>query len=263
MAGQRVRLKDQLFNRDKINQLAGELHNSHAALDAPAFVEAATSRLPELELKQRIAWITDCLERYLPGHYRRAVDLILGSLPAPCDPNLTDGDFGDFIYAPYGEYVARHGCTREHLPLSFAALHELTTRFSAEFAIRPFVDAFPGETRDTLTQWASDNHYHVRRLCSEGTRPRLPWAKRLTTPLGYAIPLLDRLHSDPTRYVTRSVANHINDISKTEPDLALDLLDRWRSSSRQPSKEMVYILRHATRTLVKQGNPDALRLNDV
>lgn len=259
-APQRVLLKDQLFNPDRIARLAAELQTAHPALDVPAFVAETTARFPELELKQRISWITDCLERHLPDDFRAAVGLLLDALPAPCDPSLTDGDFGDFIYAPYAEYVARHGCTPDRLGFSLAALREITTRFSAEFAIRPFIDAFPDHALRTLLDWAGDEHYHVRRLCSEGTRPRLPWAGRLSTPVDYAVPLLDRLHADPTRFVTRSVANHVNDIAKVDAALAVGLLERWQSAGRQDASEMAYVVRHATRSLVKRGDPGAMRL---
>ncbi|WP_222109372.1 hypothetical protein [Streptomyces cupreus] len=256
-------LKDQLFNRDKVATIAAQLGCAHRAFDAVSFEKAVMSRLPELELKQRISWITDCLEAHLPVDYRRAVNVMLRSLPAPCDPQLLDGDFGDFIYAPYSEYVARHGCTREDLVFSLAALRELTTRFSAEFAVRSFIHAFPEETLVTLTRWTADEHYHVRRLCSEGTRPRLPWATRLGTPVDYAVPLLDSLYVDTTRFVTRSVANHVNDISKLDPDLAVDTLQRWRRSGQQAAREMDYVVRHATRSLIKQGSPRALELLGV
>jgi 3-methyladenine DNA glycosylase AlkC len=263
MDSQRVLLKDQLFNRGKVAQIAAELSGAQRTFDASAFETQVMSRLPELELKQRIAWIADCLEASLPDDYRRAVNVVLRSLPAPCDPALSDGDFGDFIYAPYAEYVARHGCTREDLTFSLTALRELTTRFSVEDAIRTFINAFPDETLMTLIEWTTDHHYHVRRLCSEGTRPKLPWARRLTTAVGYAVPLLDRLYCDPTRFVTRSVANHINDISKLDPDLAIDTLRRWRDSGRQEVREMDYVVRHATRSLIKQGNPLAMELLGV
>ena len=263
MDEQRVLLKDQLFNRGKVAQIAAELSRSERTFAAAAFEAEVMSRLPELELKQRIAWIADCLEASLPGDYRRAVNVLLRSLPAPCDPALSDGDFGDFIYAPYAEFVARHGCTRGDFRFSLDALRELTTRFSVEDAVRTFINAFPDETLTTLIEWTTDDHYHVRRLCSEGTRPRLPWAGRLTTAVGYALPLLDRLYCDPTRFVTRSVANHINDISKLDPDMAVDTLRRWRASGQQELGEMDYVIRHATRSLVKQGNPRAMELLDV
>jgi 3-methyladenine DNA glycosylase AlkC len=260
MHSQRTLLKDRLFNHAQVAMLATELNRVHRPFAAAAFVEQVMSRLSELELKQRIAWITDCLQNYLPGDYRRAVHIIVRSLPAPCDPDLLDGDFGDFIYAPYSEYVARHGCTRDDFDFSLAALRAITTRFSAEFAVRTFIDAFPDQTRSTLAEWTADEHYHVRRLCSEGTRPRLPWASRLVTPVEYALPLLDNLYMDPTRFVTRSVANHVNDIAKLDPDLAVDTLHRWRSSGRQSPKEIDYLVRHATRTLIKQGDPRAMEL---
>lgn len=263
MDNQRVLLKDQLFNRDKVAQIAAELSRSQRTFDASAFERQVMSRLPELELKQRIAWIADCLEASLPGDYRRAVNVLLRALPDPCNPTLSDGDFGDFIYAPYAEYVARRGCTRENLKFSLTALRALTTRFSVEDAIRTFINAFPDETLMTLIEWTTDDHYHVRRLCSEGTRPKLPWARRLTTAVGYAVPLLDRLYCDPTRFVTRSVANHINDISKVDPDMAVETLRRWRDSGQQGVREMDYVVRHATRSLVKQGSPRAMELLGV
>jgi 3-methyladenine DNA glycosylase AlkC len=176
---------------------------------------------------------------------------------------VRDGDFGDFIYAPYSEYVALHGCTRDDVDFSMAALRELTTRFSAEFALRRFINTFPGETRAILVGWTADEHYQVRRLCSEGTRPRLPWASRLATPMDYAVPLLDTFYGDSARFVTRSMANHVNDISKLDPDLAVDALQRWRSSGRQCAKEMDYVVWHATRTLIKQGNARAMELLGV
>jgi 3-methyladenine DNA glycosylase AlkC len=260
MDRQRPLLRDRLFTRAKVAALATELNRVHRAFPRAVFVDQVMSRLPALGLKQRIGWITDCLEIHLPDDYRRAVNAILRSLPAPCDPDLLDGDFGDFIYAPYSEYVARRGCTRDDLGFSLAALREITTRFSAEFAVRTFINAFPGETRNTLAEWTADQHYHVRRLCSEGTRPRLPWASRLATPVDYAVPLLEDLHLDPTRFVTRSVANHVNDISKLDPDLAVDILQRWMSASRQGDKEIDYVVRHATRTLTRQGNARAMEL---
>jgi 3-methyladenine DNA glycosylase AlkC len=260
MDSQRTPLKDQLFNHAKVTAVATELSRAHRAFRGDAFVDQVMSRLPGLGLKQRIAWIADCLDNHLPGDYREAVDILLRSLPAPCDPDLLDGDFGDFIYAPYSEYVARHGCTRDDIDFSLAALRQITTRFSAEFAVRTFINDFPGETRMTLAEWTADEHYHVRRLCSEGTRPRLPWASRLVTTADYAIPLLDNLYIDATRLVTRSVANHVNDIAKIDPDLAVDILERWTNSGGQRPQEMDYIVRHATRSLIKQNNPRAMHL---
>lgn len=258
--GARVPLKDLLFSREKVELIAREIGMVDSAFRGAEFVANVVARFPELELMARVSWIATCLEGHLPRDFRRAAGVLVLSLPAPADPTRSDGDFGDFIYAPYAEYIARHGRTAEHLELSLTALREITTRFSAEFAIRPFLDAFPDEVLASLLAWTEDEHYHVRRLCSEGTRPRLPWARNLTLPREVGIPLLDRLFSDPTRYVTRSVANHVNDISKKDPELALDTLERWRRSGRQRPREMRYMIRHAARTLVRADHPRALDL---
>jgi 3-methyladenine DNA glycosylase AlkC len=119
------------------------------------------------------------------------------------------------------------------------ALREITTGFSAEFADRPFLDISPGQVPATLQVWTGDEHYHLRRLCSQGKRPRLSWAQRLMCcPHDVGIPLLDRLFANPMRYITRWVANHVNDISKTDPHVALDTLERWRSLGHQRPRDM-------------------------
>ena len=256
----RRQLKEELFNRDKVAMIAAELTTTSRTFDASAFVSRVMSRLPELELKQRISWIVDCLEVHLPADYRAAVDLLVRSLPAPNDPAQSDGNLGDFIYAPYAEFAARHGSTRQDLDFSLAALREFTTRFSAEYALRTFIADFPEDTRATLLDWALDEHPHVRRLCSEGTRPLLPWATRLPTPADYAMPLLDRLHADRTRLVTRSVANHLNDISKLDAALALDTLRAWQHTGEGRGDELDYLVRHATRSLLKRGDPRSIEL---
>lgn len=128
---------------EKVELIAGEIERMDSTFQRDGFVAAVVARFLELELKARIDWIATCLERHLPQDFRRAADVLLRSLPAPADPALSDGDFGDFIYAPYAEYVARHGPTVEDLEFSLTALREITTRFSAEFAIRPFLDSLP------------------------------------------------------------------------------------------------------------------------
>lgn len=257
---QRPPLKDQLFGPERVTSLADRLQLVYPALPYRSFVDEMVGRLDELELKQRISWIAELLERYLPEDYREAVEVLLRSLPQPCDPNLSDGDFGDFIFAPYAEFVARRGTAPADLDYSLAALKEITTRFSAEYAIRTFIDAYPEHTMAVLLDWTHDPHYHVRRLTSEGTRPRLPWARRLSLPVTAGIPILDNLYADPTRFVTRSVANHLNDIAKTDPDLVTATLERWKAGGRANARELDWIVRHATRTLVKAGHRPTLGL---
>jgi 3-methyladenine DNA glycosylase AlkC len=251
-------LKDQLFNAAKVEKIAREIRAQHRAFKKQSFEQEVLASFPELELKARIAWISECLHKYLPSNFRQAVSVLLRALPPANDRSRSDDDFGDFIYAPYGDYVARYGRAREHLQFSLAALYEITQRFSAEDAIRYFLNAYPKETLEILLEWAKDEHYHVRRLCSEGTRPKLPWSQKIGIAVSDPIRILDRLYFDRTRYVTRSVANHLNDISKTDPELVIATLTRWRKTGRQNPTEMDYMARHALRTLVKAGHPGAL-----
>lgn len=260
---EKVLLKDQLINKQKIVQIAGEIQRAYRPFKKEDFVRDVVAKFPELELKARISWITECLKKYLLRDYRRAVGMLVESLPEPNDPHLSDDDFGDFIYAAYAEYVAKYGCNEKNVYFSLNALYELTMRFSAEDAIRYFINAFPKQTLVKLSRWSKDSHYHVRRLCSEGTRPKLPWSQKITIPITAPLPILDILFSDRSRFVTRSVANHINDISKIDPNLAIDTLVKWKESGKQTPKEMDYIVRHALRTLIKHGNPKAMKLLGV
>lgn len=251
-------LKDQLFNEAKVSAMAKRIEAVYPKFKTRKYIQEAVEQFPQLELKERMHLLRDLFKQYLPADYREATTILLNSLPEPCDPSLSDDDFGDFIYSPHGEFVATYGCNQTDLQFSFRALKEMTTRFSAEGPIRPFLNQFPHETLDTLLKWSKDAHYHVRRLASEGTRPKLPWAPKIIIEVEDAIPLLDQLYYDKTRFVTRSVANHLNDIAKIKPELVLTCLKRWKDSKKQTPKEMDYIIRHSLRTLVKKGHPATL-----
>lgn len=256
----KVLLKDQLFNKLKVNKIALEIQRVYPSFKRDDFIHDVAAKFPELELKARISWIAACLRKYFPEDYRRAIGILIKALPKPNNPDLSDDDFGDFIYAPYAEFVAKNGCTKEHLSISLTALYEITQRFSAEDAIRYFINAFPDETFKELLEWSKDSHYHVRRLCSEGTRPKLPWSQKINIPITAPLSILENLFYDKTRFVTRSVANHINDISKTHPELAIETLKKWQKSKKQKPEEMDYMIRHALRTLIKEGHPQAMTL---
>ena len=253
-------LKDRLFNEKKIKIIAGEIAAVHPAFEADRFTAKVAGKLPELELMDRLHWIRECLHDFLPSDYREAAKILKDSLPPPSDPNLTDNDFGSFIYGPYGAFVAEYGCTQKDVKFSLKILKEMTKRFSVEFPIRSFINAFPEETMTELQKWAKDKHYHVRRLASEGARPSLPWAKNITLDYKAPLPILDILHADKTRFVTRSVANHLNDISKVDPELVVKTLKRWKKAKKQNKKELTYIIKHSLRTLENQGHTAALKL---
>lgn len=253
-------LKDNLFNKNTVAYLADLFVAADPDFNKKKFVSEVMGKFPELELKARILWITEVLTKHLPTDPNVAMKLIVLALPPPLDPNNTDDDFGSFIFAPLGEYVVQNGCTKKYLKQSLATLKQIIVRFSMEDAMRAFLNNFPTETLAEYDKWVSDTNYHVRRLVSESTRPSLPWSKKLT--LDYKIPLkyLDILHADPTRYVTRSVANHLNDISKKDPALVVKTLKQWQKQKLQKPTELDWITRHALRTLVKRGDTGALVL---
>jgi 3-methyladenine DNA glycosylase AlkC len=254
----RFSLKDHLFNTETIGQLARE----YAVLPGfqPARFQAdVLAGLPERELLQRLDWIADCLTPWLPPAFPAMADALEAAMPPPLDPSLRDDDFGQFIHAVPGILAVRHGL-HTHRDRALDLLHHATQRFSMEFYIRPFLQHWPAETLTRLHLWAEDENYHVRRLVSEGTRPRLPWAGALDIDPDLTLPLLDKLHADPARYVTRSVANHLNDLSKSVPERVIDRLRAWQAAGRQNRVELGWITRHALRTQIKAGAPAALHL---
>jgi 3-methyladenine DNA glycosylase AlkC len=253
-------LKDHLYHPEKIRDLGTRLQSVDSKFPKEKFISAVLGKFPELELKDRIRWITKVLRECLPENYEKALRILLEALPEPCDPDLSDGDFGDFIYAPFSEYVASFGCNSKDLELSLNALREITKRFSAEFGIRPFLHQFPKQTLKKLYEFTEDPHYHVRRLASEGTRPNLPWGGKINLPISETLPILNNLYSDSTRYVTRSVANHMNDLSKIEKDIVYQTLKRWSRTGKQSHSEMDFIIKHSLRTSIKEGDPIALSM---
>lgn len=253
-------LKDHLFNKDKVVYLASLFKSADQSFKDKEFVAEVMKELPSLELKERIKLIARVLSSYLPTDYKKATALIVRSLPPPLDPSKSDDDFGDFIFAPLGEYVVINGHEAERLQISLDTLRELTMRFSMEDSVRYFLRNFKAETLSVMAKWAQDDNYHVRRLVSEGTRPLLPWSGRVPLTSLETLPLLNKLYTDKTRYVTRSVANHLNDIAKSDPDLVIKTLQTWQKQAKQDQAELLWMTKHALRTLVKRGHQEALAL---
>ena len=260
-------LKDQLFNAETVALLAANLGKVDKSFKSAKFIKAVLAPFPELELKARINWIVETLESFLPSDFPSAVKILLDALPPELDPTLSDDDFGHFIWIVPGEYVAKHGCNKKHLSLSLEFLKQATKRFSSEGAIRPFLREFPQQSMAAIHTWSTHDNYHVRRLASEGIRPNLPWAARANVPVEDIIEVLNKLYSDATRYVTRSVANNLNDITKTHPHLVVDTLNKWHKDNgiqgKEPNKtnkELAWLSKHALRTLLKEDHPQALEL---
>jgi len=251
-------LKDQLFNQEKVRYFAGLFYAADPEFDAAGFERVVMETMLDLELKARMVLISEVLEQFLPDEFPVAAERIHAALPAPLDPTKTDNDFGIFIFGSLGEYVARKGLN--DLQIALGLLKEITKRFSMEFALRHFLIAAQDDTMSVLGSWAGDENYHVRRLVSEGTRPTLPWGMKTALTVSEPLPFLDALHADSTRFVTRSVANHLNDISRKDPALVIETLQRWQGWGRQDSAELDWMTRHALRTLVKKGDAGALAM---
>ncbi|MCP5181559.1 MAG: DNA alkylation repair protein [Pseudomonadales bacterium] len=253
-------LKDQLFNAETVAALASNLEQAWPRFDRRAYEQAVLKQFPALELKARIHCLVEVLGEHLPRRFDHALRILRDALPPPLDPTRTDDDFGEFIWSVPGEYVARHGCTPDRVDAALAFLRDATQRFTAESPIRPFLLTFPDATCSFVQNCTTDANYHVRRLASEGIRPYLPWAQRVELPVPFVLDVLDRLHADSTRYVTRSVANNLNDLSRKSPDAVIAALHRWREAKRQQADELAWMTRHATRTLAKAHHPAAMAL---
>lgn len=250
-------MRDLFFNERGVRELAGRLRVAWPAFDAAAFTRAVLPKLPALGLNERNFLIRDALRDRLPADYPRAVAILIRALGPPLPSEGPESSSGFYVMALCA-FVAAYGL--DDPARSLAALRVMTKRFSAEFAIRPFLDRHTERTLATLREWARDPDPRVRRLVSEGTRPRLPWGMRLRKFVKDPRPviaLIEPLKDDPELFVRRSVANNLNDIAKDHPDLAVATLRRWR---RNRNPETQWVVKHALRTLLKQGHPEALAL---
>jgi 3-methyladenine DNA glycosylase AlkC len=238
-------------------RIADMIQNVDGAFPRQAFLVDALDGFEALELTPRARHIALALGRHLPQDYERAVETLVASLGPKLEaPELTGMDV--FVYMPHVFYVAEFGV--EHFEASMRAQYELTQRFTAEYSIRVFLKRYPQRTLDRLRVWARDPNVHVRRLVSEGTRPRLPWAPRLRAFQNDPRPvleLLDLLRDDPELYVRRSVANNLNDIGKDNPAALIETCRRWAQDA---TAERRWLIRHALRSAVKRGEPAALEI---
>ena len=242
------RLKDRFLTRESLGRMAEAVSIAWPHLDRERFLAAVYDSLwPSKELMARMRHVTRALHAALPADYSSALFILRNAAP----------QIVGFEALCLSEFVAVYGL--DHFDLSMDALRFFTRFASAEFAVRAFIQQDAPRAMAYMLRWATDESVDVRRLASEGCRPRLPWGvglsdfKRDPSPI---LPILERLRDDPAETVRNSVANNLNDIAKDHPDLVLDLCERWYGHSRRTD----WIVRHALRTLLKAGNPRALRL---
>ncbi|PVE09009.1 DNA alkylation repair protein [Streptomyces scopuliridis] len=247
---------DELISAASIRQLARVLGATAAPSTRWSTVRASAEALGPLGLSQRTRAVCDALVQDLPGTYPAAADVFRAA--------LADPRFSGWMIWPVTEAVAALAVDSAR-PADFedglALLAALTPRLTSEFALRTFLNADMERTLRTVGTWTASADPSVRRLASEGTRPRLPWAKQvpeLRHRPSVTVPILDALHTDADEVVRRSVANHLNDISRLDPALAVSTARDW--SERAAAATTPAVVKHAMRTLVKQADAAALDL---
>lgn len=242
------RLKDHI-SPAVIAQIATCCQQYYPAFARDEFVAAVLHRpdFAELALMTRVSLIAQQLGEFLPADFATAEAILRSVAP----------QFSGLVGFIFPEFVRQYGLAQ--VDLALAALGHFTQYSTSEFAIRPFIERYPAQTLAQMTLWARSDNLHLRRLASEGCRPRLPWGKALPAfkrDPAAILPILALLKNDPEDYVRRSVANNLNDISKDHPEWALDVATAWYGHSPQSD----WIVKHAMRGLLKQRHPRALAL---
>lgn len=243
------------FNKEMLLQMGEHFKRASPSFDANSFTQKASHGLDDLELKERSTHITNALIEFLPDDFETAGKILVDSL-APNQPY--DFKLGNTGWAtwPMNQYVSAMGT--EHFETSMTIFKALTPHFSSEFDIRYFLIEQEVRTLKALKSWLNDPNHHVRRLVSEGTRPRLPWGIKLqsfVTNPAPILPMLEALKDDDEEYVRRSVANSLNDIAKDNPDIVASIAKEWLKDA---DKNRTKLVKHACRTLVKKGHQKTL-----
>jgi 3-methyladenine DNA glycosylase AlkC len=242
------RLKDMFFTKDSINKFADTIGQHYPVFDKKQFLSLMSGKSFEAkELLDKMKHTTKCLFDTLPKPYKKALDILIKAAP----------DVKGFEAMALPDFVATYGM--DDWDLSLPALGHFTKYYSSELAIRPFLDKDPEKGMVYMAAWADDKDPKVRRLASEGCRPRLPWAialPKFKKDPSLILPILEKLKDDSSEDVRRSVANNLNDISKDNADLALEICEKWHGQSEKVDK----IVKHACRTMLKSGNKRALAI---
>lgn len=243
-------IKD-VFNREYLQKLAVDIQAADAPFQTDDFVNSTMDETwDSLELKGRMRQITLNLGKFLPENYAEAIAVIDKVI-------VNQGSWLDGFCLFFPDFVEAYG--QDEWDISIAALERYTSHASAEFAVRPFIINDEERMMAQMFAWAKSDNHHVRRLASEGCRPTLPWAQALPkfkkdpSPI---LPILEQLKTDPDIYVRKSVANNLNDISKTHPKLVAKLAKEWYGKN--PHTD--WIVKHACRTLLKKGNRDVFAI---
>lgn len=251
-----------------IRQMSHNFAWVYPKFDQENFIKEAKANIETLSLSQRSEHIAGIMHKYLPQNYYQAIQVITDALTDPLQKTANNG-LAVMFYMPHCNFVALYGIDpkynagKDPFDCSMQAQYQLTKRFTCEYSIRPFIVSQPARTLDYLYQWMLDKDPHVRRLCSEGTRPRLPWSKKIDSFIkdpSAGLKILEQLKDDEDLYVRRSVANHLGDIAKDHLELALKIAYQWLEGA---SRERKWIIRHALRYPDKIGIKKAQELRKL
>jgi len=247
------------FGIELLNDLSYKILRIQKNFDSNSFIEETSPLLEHLELKDRTYTIADGIEKYLPGGYEKQIAVLVKIL-GPENPD-SYGTFMKFFWTwVIGAFIERHGLA--HGELSIRAIKELTKRGTGEFAIRPLIRNNPQALLKVMHLWSLDENFHVRRLSSEGLRPNLPWAKKMTLFIDNPDPvfsIINNLKNDSQKYVQTSVANLVNDYLKVNNSYAMHIIRSW---SKSPQIHTKWIIKHAIRNYRKKKEPWALKMTE-
>ena len=243
------------FDKKLAKELADKIVLVKPDFSSNAFINDISKQLKPLELKDRVTVFADQLNQYLGLTYKKNVAILLKIL-GPENEEETGMFFNYYWIMPIARYVEKYGLG--DFKTSMRIIAEITKRNTSEYAIRPFIEQDQEKTMEQLLEWSTSKNKHLRRLASEGPRPRLPWATKLQCFIdnpSLILPILNNLKDDESKYVQKSVANCINDILKDNPEIVKKLIEKW---NKRASPQRKWIIKHALRNLRKQQDPWAL-----
>jgi len=246
------------FDEELAKMLADKILPVYSDFNKKSFVQKVKKGVGMLELKDRVELIADELYKNLPNEFDTSWKILEQTLGE--ENEAETGMFKEYYWVmPIAKFVEKYGL--EHFKTSMKAIEEITKRNTGEYTIRPFIEKYPKQTLKVILKWSKSKNKHVRRLASEGVRPKLPWAKKLQMFIDDPqpiFPILQNLKDDPSKYVQKSVANNLNDILKDNYPLAIQLIEEWTAQNPTPSRK--WIIKHALRNQLKQKNKTAERL---
>ena len=248
------------FNPEVAARIAAAIARQYPEFDKASFTKDLDKKLKPLELKGRVAFLAERLHQHLPRDMKKSIGFLVGALKKNEKDKI--GVEG-FAVWPITHFISTYGL--DEFEVSMNALKEATKVFTSEFAVRAFFEKDQKRALEFFKLWVEDEDHHVRRLVSEGSRPLLPWGQKLhgfveNPKATWA--LLEKLKNDPSEYVRKSVANHLNDHSKNHPEFVIDKLTDWYKNKKK-TPEVEWVIKHASRSLIKKGYKKAFALHGV